>query len=207
MPHRVLEWLRVRFRVRRYERLLRLLQTDHASGLVLDLGGGPASFFSARYPEPWRVILVDREYGLTRQAKARIPDLKLVVADGECLPFAQGSIGITVCNSVIEHVEDTAAFAREVRRVSDGYFVQTPNGRFPVELHAPVPIPIYRWILWPAGRRLLCRMFGGDFDYVESVHYLTEDELARLFPDAEILRERFLGLTKSFYVIHPPSAW
>jgi ubiquinone/menaquinone biosynthesis C-methylase UbiE len=129
--------------------------------------------------------------------------LKLVVADGERLPFADRSVAATVCNSVIEHVENAHALATEIRRVSAAYFVQTPNGRFPLELHAKVPIPLYRWVPSRRLRRGLCRLFGGDYEYIESVRYLSDRELARMFPEARIVRERWLGLTKSFYVIRP----
>jgi ubiquinone/menaquinone biosynthesis C-methylase UbiE len=172
---------------------------------LLDLGGGPASFFAAHFPEPGRVVLVDQRRGAVLQARDRVPGLRLVVADGQRLPLADDSIGTTICNSVIEHVEDAAALAAEIRRVSRAYFVQTPNGRFPLELHAPVPIPLYRWIPWAAARRALCRLFGGNFAYIERVRYLSEAELTRLFPEAEIVRERFLGMTKSYYVIAMPA--
>ena len=206
MIHSFLHFVRKRIRQARYGRLDTAMQIEGQKGFILDLGGGPASFFSALYPRPHRVILVDRVYGLACQAKHRVPGLKLVVADGEHLPFTDGSVETTVCNSVIEHVQDVAALASEIRRVGGGYFVQTPNGRFPLELHVPIPIPLYRWIPWSGARRGLCHLLGGDFAYVESVRYLSEDELARLFPEAQIKRERCLGLTKSFYVVSPATA-
>jgi SAM-dependent methyltransferase len=143
--------------------------------------------------------------GLAEQARQRVPDLKLVVADGERLPFADRSVAATVCNSVIEHVEDAHALAAEIRRVSATFFVQSPYGRFPLELHAKIPIPFYRWVPSRRLRRGLCRLFGGDFTYVESVRYLSAADLAKLFPEARIVAERWLGLTKSFYVIRPPN--
>ena len=192
-----------RFREARYQQLRAALRIDEAAGFILDLGGGPASFLSALHRQPQRVILVDREHGLVKQAKELVPGLKLLVADAERLPFIDGSIAVTVCNSVIEHVQDAAALAAEIRRVSVGYFVQTPNGRFPVEFHVPMPVPFYWWIPWRPARRWLCHLLGGDFAYVESVRYPSAAELARYFPGAQVVRERYLGLTKSFYVIFP----
>lgn len=201
MPFRPFQALRHRFRPARYQELQALLEVEECPGFILDLGGGPASFFASLYPRPQQVILAELEHALALQATARVPSLRVIVAKGEELPFSDGGIDVTVCNSVIEHVEDAAALAGEIRRVSSAYFVQTPNGRFPVELHSTLAIPFYRWIPWPALRRKLCRLFGGDFDYVESVSYLAEDEIVGLFPEAHIVRERFFGLTKSFYAV------
>jgi SAM-dependent methyltransferase len=201
MARRLLGRLQSRFRKSRYRRLEEELGLRQVAGLILDLGGGPASFFSARYPFPERIVLVERVPALAQQARDRVPQIKAVVADGLCLPFRNGCIAATVCNSVIEHVADAGALAEEIQRVSSAYFVQTPNGRFPLEMHAEVPIPFYRWLPCAPFRRLICWLFRGDFNYVESVRYLSADELARLFPAARIDRERFLGLTKSLYAV------
>jgi SAM-dependent methyltransferase len=129
-----------------------------------------------------------------------------VVADGGRLPLADLSVAVTVCNSVIEHVDDPAALARETRRVGEGFFLQTPNGGFPFETHSFIPIPCYSLIPWTRPRRFVCRVFGADFEYVSSVHYLPEQRLGLLFPEARIIYEKVLGLKKSFYVYHPEEA-
>ncbi len=67
------------------------------------------------------------------------PFLQADPADG--LPFADGAFDLAYCNSVIEHVppERRAAFARELRRVARGWYVQTPAWSFPIEPHALLP--------------------------------------------------------------------
>jgi SAM-dependent methyltransferase len=172
------------------------------SGLVLDLGGGKASFFAAMFPWPERVILLDISHKLAYQAKQERPALYVVVADGGRLPLADGSVSMTVCNSTIEHVCDPDALASEVHRVSRAYFLQTPHGGFPLETHSFVPIPFYNLIPWVGLRRFVCRVFGASFEYVSSVHYLSERELQRLFPEAKIAYEKVIGLKKSFYIYH-----
>ena len=92
--------------------------------------------------------------------------------------------------------------ASEIRRVGRNYFVQVPNGGFPVETHSFIPIPLYSSIPWLGVRRLLCKVFGASFEYVSSVNYMAESRLRCLFPDATIDYERVFGLIKSFYVYH-----
>lgn len=192
--------LRQSFRKKRYDVINQIIQTDSKNGLVLDLGGGPASFFAERYPRKNHIILVEVEEKVAQRAKRKIPDLLVVIANGEMLPFADGAIEITVCNSVIEHVENPPRLAAEIQRVSQSYFVQTPNGRFPLETHSFIGIPFYNWIPTQPLKKLACRMFGANYRYVSSVRYLPEVELRRLFRNAQLTYERVMGLKKSFYV-------
>lgn len=200
MLQRLFGRLRASFRSQRYRRIAEQFDLRRADGLILDLGGGPASFFAAYYPHPERLVLVEIAAEEAQRARAAQPALHVVVADGEALPFAGGAFGLTVCNSVIEHVQHPDRLAAEVRRVSRAYFLQTPNGRFPVEPHSFIGIPFYHYLPRPA-RRLVCRLLGGDFAYIESVRYIPRRELQALFPDARLQVERSLGLAKSFYLV------
>ena len=176
--------------------------SERLSGFILDLGGGPASFFAAFFPRQRQVILVDINYDEVHIAKRRYPLLSTIVADGKRLPFADCSIDLTVCNSVIEHVDTPGAISAEIRRVSRNYFLQTPHGGFIWETHSFIPIPLYSFLPWIWMRRLACKLFGAHFEYVQSVRYLSEVELRHLFPEATINYESLLGLKKSFYVYH-----
>ena len=175
---------------------------ESLAGFILDLGGGPASFFAAMFPRPEQIILVDIDCNRACQAKRKQSALHVIVADGGRLPLADCSIEMTVCNSVIEHIDDPDALAAEVRRVSQGYFLQTPNGDFPLETHSFIAIPFYNYIPWVRLRRFVCKTFGANFEYVSSVRYLPERRLRLLFPEATITHEKLLGLKKSFYVYH-----
>jgi ubiquinone/menaquinone biosynthesis C-methylase UbiE len=166
---------------------------------ILDLGGGPASFFAAMFPRPEQVILVDVDYKRACQAK-RKQSAHVIVADGERLPLADCSVDMTVCNAVIEHVDNHDVLAAEIRRVSRGYFQQTPYKGFPLETHSFIALPFYNFIPWAWLRRFVCKMFGANFKYVSSVRYLSEQELGILFPEAVISYEKVLGFKKSFYV-------
>jgi ubiquinone/menaquinone biosynthesis C-methylase UbiE len=194
-----LRW-RSHFRQRRFQKIQQLMRSEHVEGLILDLGGGPASFFAERFPHPAQIVLLEIEGKLALHAQRKLPALHVVVANGECLPFADQSISLTVCNSVIEHVEHPDQLAQEIERTSSAYFVQTPNGDFPIETHSIVGIPFYNYVQSKRVKRFLCRLFGGNFEYVESVRYLKESQLRKLFPAAETAYETALGLTKSYYL-------
>ena len=119
-------------------------------------------------------------------------------------------------NSVIEHVGDAASqrrFAREIARVGRAFWVQTPNRWFPVEQHLLTPLVHWlprRWqravvrrgTVWsalthptPDRREFYLEHFLRD------VRLLGFRELRSLFPGARIIRERFLGITKSLIAV------
>src|SRR4051794_22510205 len=57
---------------------------------------------------------------------------------GDLSDFPDNSFHVAFSNSVIEHLftrERQEAMAREVRRVAQAYWVQTPNFWFPIEPH------------------------------------------------------------------------
>ncbi|MEY2443202.1 MAG: hypothetical protein QOJ46_2628 [bacterium] len=113
------------------------------------------------------------------------------VLDG--LPFADGEFDLAYCSSVIEHVApaDRDAFARELRRVARGWYVQTPAFSFPVEPHALLPFA--HW-LSPRLRRPYWRLgVAGDW---EDIALLRRGEMAELF--GEPVAERAGPLVKSW---------
>lgn len=128
-------------------------------------------------------------------------------------PFPKGSFDLVFSNSLIEHLGTEGrqrAFAAEVRRLSrGGYSVQTPNKWFPIEPHYLSPfaqfVPrmvrpvVIRWITPRGGltRPSRDRCIGMS----EEIRLLDADEMKGLFPDADIVRERFPGLTKSLVAI------
>jgi 2-polyprenyl-3-methyl-5-hydroxy-6-metoxy-1,4-benzoquinol methylase len=133
-------------------------------------------------------------------------NVAIVAGDGRALPFESGSFDICFCSSVVQYVpaEERAAFAAEIRRVADRYFVQTPNRWFPIEPHYLVPffqfLPrrVQRWVNAHVGLG-----WRGRGSWTET-RMLTARELQRLFPDARIERERLYGLTKSLMAVRGP---
>jgi hypothetical protein len=130
------------------------------------------------------------------------------IGDGCALRFKDESFDIAYSNSVIEHVgswENQQRFAAEVRRIAPRYYVQTPYRYFFVEPHLITP---FIHFLPKTIARRLHRNFTvhglitrPNQDWIDRFHaetrLLTVTEMKRLFPDAIILRERFLGMTKS----------
>ena len=176
--------------------------------LVLDVGGSPFNWSLCALRSPVVLLNVERP----RDAKAWPERLRPLVASGTRLPCGDGAVDLVFSNSVIEHVGDAAAqqrFARELRRVGRRLWVQTPARSFPFEPH--LLTPFVHWLPRAWQRRLL--RWGTLWGWIarpgpEQVErFLRETrllggrEMRDLFPDCEIRRERFLGLTKSYVAV------
>jgi len=139
-----------------------------------------------------------------------------VIGDGCALPFRNQSFDIVFSNSVIEHIsvpEDQRRFANEVRRTGRAYWVQTPDRRFPIEPH--LLTPFIHWLPKQARMAIASRFtFWSIFErpsrdrwefYIrhcaQEVRLLDARELQAMFPEACIIRERFLGLSKSLIAV------
>lgn len=114
-------------------------------------------------------------------------------------------------NSVIEHVGsfyNMICFAEETRRVAKFYYHQTPNLWFPIEPHYGVPF--FHWLPKALRATLFERYkigYGGKapdlhtaLQIVDHTEIVTPSLMARLFPEAELLRERYFGFCKSIAV-------
>lgn len=168
---------------------------------ILDVGAGQGSALE-RFNAVNPILAVDI-VSPTAAGWLSNPNVEVARADGTRLPFADREFPVTFSNSVIEHVpkELQRAFASEIRRVSDRYFVQTPNKWFPIEPHYQLPLVQFLpdRLLKALNRRF---SFGWrEKGRWEPVRLLSAGELQRLFPDAEIHRERLFGLTKSLMAV------
>lgn len=117
-------------------------------------------------------------------------------------------------NSVIEHVggwSNVQRFASEVRRVSQALWIQTPNFWFPVEPHYVclflhwMPRPLQEWVLlnFALGhKRAKASSIEAAIAEVDRIPRLLNKRAYRiLFPDCQILNERFFGFTKSIVAV------
>lgn len=158
---------------------------------VLDVGCG--SLGLATLGVPGRVTGVDRI------ERPGYPGHRFVCADARAMPFSDREFDVVYSNSLIEHVPpaDRKRVAADLSRVGRRLFVQTPNRRFPIEPHAL--LPLVHWLPRGLGRRLW--RLGVTGEHYDNIQLLDAHELSRLFPDAEIVRERVGPLTKSLIAI------
>jgi hypothetical protein len=146
------------------------------------------------------------------------PGITTVVGDARNMSrFHDGCFDLVFSNSVIEHVgdfRDQRNMAREIRRLGNGYFVQTPNRYFPLEPHFLFPffqfLPLHVSTLLVKNFRI--GWHGPTHDShkarnaVVSIRLLGKTRFGSLFPDARLYEERLIGLAKSFVAVRPWSA-
>jgi Methyltransferase domain len=210
-----------RARRRRAEVFLRTLSPS-AGDRILDLGSEDGRHIASVVPFRDNVVIADIDEAQLEQGRMLYGFETVLLDENERLPFDDGEFDIVFCSSVIEHVtvpkervrdyatqesfasasyERQRRFAAEIERVGRRYFVQTPNKWFPIESHTWLPLPIVllprslqlRVMAWLDGRWIK----GTGMDW----HLLTRRQMRELFPSADIVVERSMGLTKSLIAI------
>lgn len=193
-------------RKRRFDIIGRHIGSLKAPATILDVGG------TVDY---WRTVGFAPDRGTTIALlnlfaqDALPPGFTGVVGDARDLSaFGDKSCAFVMSNSVINLMpswQDQVRMAREIRRVGRTYLVQCPNRRFPIDWRTWVPFFHYlpptlqAWIFahCPVGRYPRARDMNTARELAFRVRDLSVRELKQLFPGARILRERWLGLTKS----------
>jgi ubiquinone/menaquinone biosynthesis C-methylase UbiE len=146
---------------------------------------------------------------LYEEDKARLPaNVTWVIGNGCDLPFADDEFDIVFSNSVIEHLgdyESQVCFAKEISRVGKGYWVQTPDPRFFLEPH--YLSPFVHWlptgILRKVARHattwgLLTHPTKQQIEErLKELRLIYPKEFRQMFPQAEIIYERWIGMPKS----------
>lgn len=142
-------------------------------------------------------------------------EIRVLTADGCALQAADRSYDIGFSNSVIEHVGDwerQKAFAKEIRRVAEVLWVQTPAYECPIEPHYLAPFMHYFSVSW---RKRLTRWFTvwGWFgrptkqeidSMAEMTRLIRYREMKELFPDCQILVERMFWVIPKSYIAFRP---
>jgi hypothetical protein len=164
----------------------------NADDRILDVGvtnrdWRDANFFESRYPWPERITAVSIEP--VPVFERNHPSVKLVLADGRQLPFADGEFDIGFSNAVIEHVGsrvDQSRFVSEMVRTCRRVFICTPNARFPVDPHTL--LPFVHWLPRRQRYRVLRLTGNSHWASEDSLNPLDGDTFRGLFPRAAKVR-------------------
>jgi hypothetical protein len=194
-------WLAARFRRRRRATLLRLFPPK-LFPKVIDVGG-----VAKDWENEQRVVTI---LNLVPQKCERH---RFIVGDARQIECVQEAFDLAYCNSVVEHVgkwQDRKLLAAELRRIAPALWVQTPNRWFPVEMHY-LTLFLHWWprllrnrfiVRWFTGWGWLVQPGRDEVErYAETVQLLSAAQMRELFPDCRLVRERFLGMTKSLICV------
>jgi len=151
-------------------------------GPTLDLGCGEGKVSSILFNHTVDIGLdIDRVQ--VRKARLTKGFKDLVIADGDFLPFAQGSIGLVLSNCVIEHIPNIERVLREVSRVlrKKGYFVFTvPSKNFATYLFFYVLLSVLRL-------KGLAHYYGTKRnEYLNHYNIFSEEAWIQLLKDANL---------------------
>jgi ubiquinone/menaquinone biosynthesis C-methylase UbiE len=197
------------FRKRRFAHFEQLVERNFSGKFpvrVLDIGGRSQFWIGQDLFEKGKLEITL----LNLSAETiDIPGLSSIAGDATNLSqFPDGSFDLVFSNSVIEHLytwESQQNMAREAVRVGKKYFIQTPNRHFFAEPHYALPFVQYFPKSWTYFLLTKTRLSRGNKwnladaqQYLDEIRLLDRREFKRLFPNAEIYKEKFLGMTKSF---------
>lgn len=197
-------WRQKRFNLFRSE--LAPSRTDR----LLDVGGFPKFWTS----QPAVVGSIDSlNLHSVDWNEASFPEynIRVLIGDGRNLEMPDKSYDIAFSNSVIEHVgtwENQCVMAREIRRVGDAIWVQTPARECPIEPHYLAPF--VHWLPKSTQRKILRHFTPWGLIskpsrekvdmMVDTTRLMTLGEVRSLFPDCEIRVERLLGILPKSYI-------
>ena len=198
-----------RIRSRRFARFESLLSDIEKPVRILDIGGTNNFWEQRGYAGRDEVEIVTANISAEGQLHGNITPVEM---DASRIDFGDDSFDVVFSNSVIEHLrtpDAQEAMAGEVRRLAPRYWVQTPNYWFPVEPHFLTPgwqyLPedVRVWLLrrWRFGWRGPCPDRDRARELVSEVRLLRRREIVEMFPDAELVTERFGPLAKSFVAV------
>lgn len=198
-------------RRKRARQILEIFPSFNAA-TVLDVGGSRHYWEKMQgilEPQSLKIINIG-DNGQSVSETGGKSKFSIELYDGVTLPYANQSFDIVMCNSVIEHVALDArrALVEEIRRVGRSYIIQTPAQSFPIEPHFVTPF--IHWLPRRLGRiasiltvyAMLTRASKTHiYAYFDEIRLLTKSELLGYAPEARLVRERVLGLTKSFTIV------
>lgn len=176
---------------------------------ILDVGGTIFNWKLINYKNDLVILNLSEP---EQAVDGKMNNISYVKGDALSLEYEENAFDICFSNSVIEHVgdfKDQQLFAKEISRVGKKLWLQTPARSFFFEPHYLTP-----FIHWfPKNfqkkimrnftlRGLITRPSKNEVnDFVNDIRLLTFKEIKNLFPGCLIKKERFLFMTKAYYVI------
>ena len=200
-----------KYRLKRTLLFLDLLSEKKDTYNILDVGGSSAFWKNVKTEKKICITILNLDKNVYKDIEVK--NITFIHKIGDCRKmdfFQDKSFDAVFSNSVIEHVgtySDQKMMAEEVKRVTNFYFIQTPNLYFPIEPHFLFPffqfLPLFikvflvqnftlGWVVKEKNRQ-------DALNVIISIRLLNYKEMTLLFPKSTIHREKFLGLTKSFY--------
>lgn len=142
---------------------------------VLDVGCGV--FGSCQYLAEHsgilaKLICIDFSKKARDIVTRRCPQIKFITGDIRILPFHDSSVDYVIAGEIIEHMEDPAAFAKELCRVSSGWVaLSTVNTQ--CEDAKKLKYPEHLWEFTPEDLKMMFDPFGdvkyqliGDYHFI-----------------------------------------
>lgn len=198
-------------RFRLFKALVEQVMAEKRTCRVLDVGGTPRYWQTFGDDLDWERLSVS-VLNLSCNAIDH-SGVQPVAGDARNMKeFGDLGFDIVHSNSVLEHVgrwDDMVSMANEIRRLAPRYFVQTPYFWFPIEPHAR--FPLLHWMPESWRYRIVMKRACGFWERqpdvgqavkrIQCAVLVDKQQFEYLFPDARIVSERFLGLTKSMIAI------
>jgi 2-polyprenyl-3-methyl-5-hydroxy-6-metoxy-1,4-benzoquinol methylase len=149
-------------------RIVELASEDRPTSL-LEVGCGQGWLtreLAAALPDA-RIVGVDIREDAVEFARELVPGVELSVANGEKLPFDDGSFSVVVCSEVLEHVDEPSDVLAEMDRVGNGHLV--------------ISVP-HEPLFW--GANLMRGKYLGTLGNCPGhIHHWTKSGLARMLRD------------------------
>jgi SAM-dependent methyltransferase len=184
-------------------RLLRARGSRGETGSALDIGCGPGQILlklAQRLPG-WRFTGVDRSANMVQQALAARDELarrahgdlasrvQFFTGDGSALPFADASMDLVLCNSVLHHLHEPAKLFAQIARVA------APGGAILLrDLQRPSRLAYPLHVRWH-GRHYSGLMYKLYCDSVRAAY--TPQELAGLLRASPLRDARIFTLGRT----------